>query len=80
MDDGSEVPDGPGPCRQLTRGRYLVGSSLTLHMDPQFDQKHYIFHYTYGIEYTLKGRPQGINQIGERSPRRCGAGRRNACV
>ena len=25
----------------------------------------YIFHYTYGIEYTLGGRPQGPNQIGE---------------
>jgi hypothetical protein len=25
----------------------------------------YIFHYTYGIEYTLSGRPQGVNQIGE---------------
>jgi len=25
----------------------------------------YIFHYTYGIEYTMGGRPQGVNQIGE---------------
>ena len=25
----------------------------------------YIFHYTYGLEYTLNGRPQGPNQIGE---------------
>ena len=25
----------------------------------------FIFHYTYGIEYTLGGRPQGPNQIGE---------------
>jgi len=25
----------------------------------------YIFHYTYGLEYTLGGRPQGPNQIGE---------------
>ena len=25
----------------------------------------YIFHYTYGLEYTLGGRPQGVNQIGE---------------
>jgi hypothetical protein len=25
----------------------------------------YIFHYTYGIEYTMGGRPQGPNQIGE---------------
>ena len=24
-----------------------------------------IYHYTYGIEYTMKGRPQGPNQIGE---------------
>ena len=25
----------------------------------------YIFHYTYGLEYTLQGWPQGPNQIGE---------------
>ena len=25
----------------------------------------YIFHYTYGIEYRMDGRPQGPNQIGE---------------
>ncbi len=25
----------------------------------------FIFHYTYGIEYTMGGRPQGANQIGE---------------
>jgi len=30
-----------------------------------FDQHSYIFHYTYGIEYTMAGRPQGVNQIGE---------------
>ena len=30
-----------------------------------FEKDHYIFHYTYGIEYTLKGRPQGFNTIGE---------------
>jgi len=30
-----------------------------------FHQHSYIFHYTYGIEYTLQGRPQGFNTIGE---------------
>mmetsp|Transcript_9607 Transcript_9607/g.26552 ORF Transcript_9607/g.26552 Transcript_9607/m.26552 type:complete len:233 (-) Transcript_9607:528-1226(-) len=30
-----------------------------------FHTRHYIFHYTYGIEYTLSGRPQGFNTIGE---------------
>jgi len=30
-----------------------------------FDKNHYIFHYTYGIEYKLDGRPQGYNTIGE---------------
>ena len=30
-----------------------------------FHKHAYIFHYTYGIEYTMAGRPQGINQIGE---------------
>lgn len=30
-----------------------------------FHEHSYIFHYTYGIEYTLAGRPQGFNTIGE---------------
>lgn len=30
-----------------------------------FDKHAYIFHYTYGIEYTMQGKPQGIFQIGE---------------
>ena len=30
-----------------------------------FHAQSYIFHYTYGIEYTLAGRPQGFNTIGE---------------
>ena len=30
-----------------------------------FHTNSYIFHYTYGIEYTLQGRPQGFNTIGE---------------
>ena len=30
-----------------------------------FDKQYYIFHYTYGIEYRLDGRPQGYNTIGE---------------
>ena len=30
-----------------------------------FHTKSYIFHYTYGIEYTLQGHPQGFNTIGE---------------
>ena len=29
------------------------------------DRGTYIFHYTYGIEYTLTGQRQGVNQIGE---------------
>ena len=34
-------------------------------MAKDFHKSAYIFHYTYGIEYTLKGKPQGVNQIGE---------------
>jgi len=30
-----------------------------------FYKNHYIFHYTYGIEYKLSGQPQGFNTIGE---------------
>ena len=30
-----------------------------------YDRGVYIFHYTYGIEYRLDGKPQGPNQIGE---------------
>ena len=40
-------------------------SSLTAHVPADFSEHFYIFHYTYGIEYTLGGKPQGINQIGE---------------
>mgnify|MGYP007005018054 CR=1 FL=1 len=32
---------------------------------PGFEKDVYIFHYTYGIEYKLSGRPQGFHQIGE---------------
>ena len=35
------------------------------HPAEDFAQHSYIFHYTYGIEYTMAGRPQGVNQIGE---------------
>ena len=35
------------------------------HPADDFAQHSYIFHYTYGIEYTMAGRPQGVNQIGE---------------
>ena len=40
----------------------------------------YIFHYTYGIEYTMGGRPQGVNQIGEWSldKRHCVPSRRRS--
>ena len=40
-------------------------SSLTRHVPADFPERHFLFHYTYGIEYTLGGEPQGINQIGE---------------
>ena len=40
-------------------------SSLTRSVPDDFASRHYLFHYTYGIEYTLQGEPQGINQIGE---------------
>lgn len=33
--------------------------------DDDFHERSYIFHYTYGIEYRLDGRPQGFNTIGE---------------
>lgn len=39
--------------------------SLTPHVPEEFTNLAYIFHYTYGIEYTMEGKPQGINQIGE---------------
>jgi len=39
--------------------------SLNRDVPDDFYDKAYIFHYTYGIEYTLNGRPQGVHQIGE---------------
>ena len=32
-----------------------------------FNDDYYIFHYTYGIEYRLDGRPPGFHQIGARA-------------
>jgi hypothetical protein len=54
-----------GIKHSVLRDMQVEASSLTRHVDEDFHQKSYIFHYTYGIEYTLKGLPQGVNQIGE---------------
>ena len=43
-------------------------SSLSANVPDDFSSQSYIFHYTYGIEYRLDGRPQGVNNIGELSP------------
>ena len=42
-----------------------VHSLAYAHTAADFYKHSYIFHYTYGIEYTLQGRPQGFNTIGE---------------
>jgi len=34
------------------------------HLNPDFWKEYYIFHYTYGIEYTMEGEPM-MNTIGE---------------
>ena len=49
---------------QVLRNFQTEGGSLTS-VAKDFHKSAYIFHYTYGIEYTLKGKPQGVNQIGE---------------
>jgi len=54
-----------GVKHKVMRELQIEASSLTTHVDPGFADKTYIFHYTYGIEYTMDGRPQGVNQIGE---------------
>ena len=55
-----------GIKHRLVHEMQIEASSLTRHVDADFDTKFYIFHYTYGIEYRLSdGEPQGINQIGE---------------
>ena len=48
----------------MLRNFQTEGGSLTS-VAKDFHKSAYIFHYTYGIEYTLKGKPQGVNQIGE---------------
>jgi hypothetical protein len=37
--------------------------SLVRSVPNDFPTRSYIFHYTYGIEYTLQGQPQGVNQV-----------------
>ena len=54
-----------GVVHNVMPGLMLEASSLTTYVDPKFTEKHYIFHYTYGIEYTMEGQPQGVNNIGE---------------
>ena len=47
---------------------YQIEPNAYAHTDQQFHKNHYIFHYTYGIEYRLDGYPQGFNTIGEWTP------------
>ena len=54
-----------GVKHNVMRDLQIEASSLTQRVDPKFTSENYIFHYTYGIEYTMDGRPQGVNQIGE---------------
>jgi len=53
-----------GIKHRLVHELQVEASSLS-HIGADFSQTAYIFHYTYGIEYTAAGRPQGVNQIGE---------------
>ena len=61
-----------GVRHTLVRDMQVEASSLTPSVARNFASKAYIFHYTYGIEYTMGGKPQGVNQIGEWSlDKRC---------
>ena len=53
-----------GITHRLVRD-FQVEHGSNSHPADDFAQHSYIFHYTYGIEYTMSGRPQGVNQIGE---------------
>lgn len=54
-----------GIKHKLVRNFQVEFGSLNRNVPEDFYRQAYIFHYTYGIEYTLQGQPQGINQIGE---------------
>ncbi|KAL1519432.1 hypothetical protein AB1Y20_022955 [Prymnesium parvum] len=54
-----------GIKHRLVREMQVEASSLSHNIPVDFPKMAYIFHYTYGIEYTADGKPQGINQIGE---------------
>ena len=44
---------------------FQIEPNAYAHTSEDFYKRSYIFHYTYGIEYRLDGRPQGFNTIGE---------------
>ena len=53
-----------GVRHKIIRG-YQIEPNANAGTSKSFNDDFYIFHYTYGIEYTMAGRPQGVNQIGE---------------
>jgi len=54
-----------GVKHRLVRNFQVEYGASAGRIPPEFPTLSYIFHYTYGIEYTLQGRPQGVMQIGE---------------
>ena len=54
-----------GIKHNVMRELQTEASSLTHSVPEDFPTKYFLFHYTYGIEYTMGGEPQGINNIGE---------------
>ena len=50
---------------ELIRNFQIELSSELRFVPEDFHKQHYIFHYTYGLEYTMDGKPQGVWQIGE---------------
>lgn len=50
---------------ELVRNFQIELSSELRYVPEDFSQKHWIFHYTYGLEYRMTGDPQGVWQIGE---------------
>jgi hypothetical protein len=53
-----------GVVHKAMRELQVETGATRRHFEPDFWASYRIFHYTYGLEWTLGGEPQGTNQVG----------------
>lgn len=58
------MPSGGAASLADARGRRRLSAANLNQLKPDFWKQYYIYHYTYGIEYTMDGKPM-MNTIGE---------------